>query len=289
MNGALELIADANDRIRSTYTILEEEFSGDPGILGKLKVEESDPGYSQFFKMDYGEEGGIGIIYDNFRAMRWVSKLPGYEENGSVKRPAGRDGTIAIVCRDQGSCGGADIYAYTSDNSIQDNPTAKHTITFCDKFYDLPRFQTRKLWLQGGQGSYQQRLSNGETEPGGPITELIRTYVGSDALSVLHEFTHITWMGNTNDKLEEIYVWYQCANWATNAVPFGDDTYAQNADSYAWYAECKYSSDPICNHNEITDTIIDGWWVRQLRANGFDSRDPWPNSGPNKKPNNFAT
>jgi hypothetical protein len=55
-------------------------------------------------------------------------------------------------------------------------------------------------------------------------------------MTLLHEFTHVSWMGNTNanDEEEEEYGWNRCANWAANKVEYDDDTYTQNADSYAW-------------------------------------------------------
>jgi hypothetical protein len=129
MGGALELISDANDRIESTRYTLEEETALDhsdddiPTIVHKTKVEHNDPAYPQFFKMDYGD--GLARGGDNFRAMRWITKKPGYSVGNHVKRPAGRDGTINIVCKDQGACDKATVYAYTSDDTMDVNPIAR--------------------------------------------------------------------------------------------------------------------------------------------------------------------
>ena len=96
-------------------------------------------------------------------------------------------------------------------------------------------------------------------------------------------------MGNTNAVIDEEYGWFRCANWAANELEIDDETLTQNADSYAWYAECELSSVLISGYDGCSDTIVDGWWVRQLRSNGFDVHDPWPNDGPHKKPYNYAS
>lgn len=75
----------------------------------------------------------------------------------------------------------------------------------------------------------------------------------SEAAAVLHEITHLAWVGATNpfvnayvngqvqrvQQPNEVYGWFQAAQYAANQPNFNDNTYLMNADSYAWYAECK--------------------------------------------------
>jgi hypothetical protein len=88
-----------------------------------------------------------------------------------------------------------------------------------------------------------------------PIARAILTI--SPATTVLHEWTHISWIGETNPLNpsfdpnnprttrilpEETYGWLQCNSLAfMHPAGSGDSiNYYKNADSFAWYAEYGY-------------------------------------------------
>ena len=89
-DGALELIADAMDRITETHATLSVDEG--PSIAQKLQVSEADPAYVQFFKNDYGKER-IDRVKDMFEHMHDITA-----NLGEGHRPAGRDGQIKISC-----------------------------------------------------------------------------------------------------------------------------------------------------------------------------------------------
>ena len=93
---------------------------------------------------------------------------------------------------------------------------------------------------------------------------------------MLHEWTHIQWVGPTNAQLEktewkatppEVYGWMKCALLARD-TPIRDDqgnlntAFFQNADSFAWYAEI-------------------GYWIEKF---GGSLSDYWPSTGPLEPP-----
>ena len=70
------------------------------------------------------------------------------------------------------------------------------------------------------------------------------------AMTVLHEWTHLWWIGPTNPfkRLDdgswepnprEVYGWYECAKLAAERS-YDDQTYNNNAENYAWYAQYGY-------------------------------------------------
>ncbi|KAF2686410.1 hypothetical protein K458DRAFT_402871 [Lentithecium fluviatile CBS 122367] len=274
LNGALELIADAKDRMEQTYQTLSVEDG--PTTVQKLQVDQNDPAYVQYFKNDYGKDR-LDRIRETFNRMSAVTN-----QLGQGLRPAGRDGQIAFTCNNN-ECKEKGT-AFTQESDLRATSTI---INICDLFFEFETFEDRKMWLKMTQEEWSKRAFEGKV-PEGKMRSLSKMEFGGrgtnaskfrlqTAKVLVHELSHVVWIGNTNPfnkqigglKPPEVYGWFKAAEYAANQPNYNDDTYTRNADSYAWYAEY-------------------GWWVRALRSSPrtalSGNGDPWPAAGDRQKP-----
>lgn len=148
-------------------------------------------------------------------------------------------------------------------------------INFCDAFFELPTLVEKDRWLSiKTEKEYDYATKLGEKPPS-HVRKLKEGYPGTDgtfwnlmedveitvtnfwgpnlAMLVIHELTHIPWIGATNKYVEkvvddkkvykkgpeEVYGWFEAAEYAHKQTAFNAESYTKNADNYAWYAECE--------------------------------------------------
>ncbi|KAJ5899533.1 hypothetical protein N7495_004277 [Penicillium taxi] len=103
---------------------------------------------------------------------------------------------------------------------------ASSTINFCPLFFELPRFDKMK-----NRSPDEIRAEYHDED-----------YDGTDALTIMHEATHLWWIGPTNYGFDEEYGLVECAELAWNCgSPISDSPHViMNADTYGWYGEYGY-------------------------------------------------
>lgn len=115
--GALELIADALDRIQSTRGYYYQVTPGTaPSLAIKSYVAQTDPAYVQYFKNDYTRSRMDKVLVMFQRAAN-IANVP-----GTGIRPPGRQGMVKIYCdnRDSSACSDPDTPIVTANNNDND-------------------------------------------------------------------------------------------------------------------------------------------------------------------------
>lgn len=126
-------------------------------------------------------------------------------------------------------CAGS--YAFTFASASRMN--------LCDDFFTATRFDLAK---GAAEAPDKNTLPNGVTKTDFTrVRQLRGTYHDTDAMTLVHEWTHLNWIAATNSFQggqqvpPETYEFGPCNTLATQRNP---PQYHLNADSYAWYAEC---------------------------------------------------
>ncbi|KAJ5893223.1 SGNH hydrolase [Penicillium taxi] len=152
---------------------------------------------------------------------------PGPGKNGRPK-----DAELEISCADtweeedgSDACmnsAGTGSVAWTDSDSDEETST----INFCPSFWAQPRFDKLK---SESAAKIQSRYQDMD-------------YMGTDALVVIHELTHLWWIGPTNAEVDEVYGFVQGTELAWNCgMPEpNNEEVVENADTYAFYAEYGY-------------------------------------------------
>ncbi|KAJ5820367.1 Glucan endo-1-3-alpha-glucosidase agn1 [Penicillium riverlandense] len=215
--GALELSSSAWTRFETVTwpTIRQTELNS----IAQHHINIHDPGYVLLFALDSSEDGReeIESILNNLH-MRANANL------GENNRPI--DGYIQIRC--------SDVYVLRGTDECEDASAATESyehqntgvINFCPDFWKRPRFDQLK------SGDPMQVLEFYHNPD----------YAGTDAKTVVHELSHIWWIGDTNSHVPEVYGLVNCAEeaWMCDD-PVPDNRHVvQNADTYAFYAEFGY-------------------------------------------------
>lgn len=192
---------------------------------------------------------------------------------------------------------GDKVYAFTLDWFYNDDVLPQGTyINFCRPFFmEAPSFKARKaaagapfdldnippeasytkLDLLFSRDLWESYIGTDGRNKSKPIRKL--QLIETLAKIMLHEWTHIQWVGPTNPHVEEnlwkatppeVYGWLKCAMLARD-TPVRDDgtgdlnmAFLKNADSFAWYAEL-------------------GYWIETF---GGNIGDLWPINGPLQPP-----
>lgn len=295
---ALEMAAAAQTRFTDTRSKVGDHGDAPMSLLlMRMILDASDPGYVQFFKLDYtastvlyGRQIWSGITGS-------INKKP-----GDGPRPANNQ--INIIC------GPVEKLEPSWEDSCKYNPQGKviagtrsskdqnsNTLYICDTFFERDRFDLLKAATEPGAAPDQngvtavvfnkvrqlegQQGTDGKSRSlpslpfplplSSPLSfpSISTTLTPSPAQTLLHEWTHLWWIGPTNSIVNanvaqpvqnppEVYGWYECASLAARS-DYADKGFVENADSYAWYAEYGYLKDRL-------------------------GADHWPSQGPHEKP-----
>ncbi|KAJ5183121.1 hypothetical protein N7492_000737 [Penicillium capsulatum] len=112
---------------------------------------------------------------------------------------------------------------------------------FCPQFFKQPRFSDFLAQLKKENPSWIERWYNSED------------YFGTDAQAIVHELSHIPWLGAANfiegELQEEVYglVEANAAAWNDGAPIANNKRVNINGDTYGWYAEFGYCQEQIPN------------------------------------------
>ncbi|KAJ5825607.1 hypothetical protein N7474_002745 [Penicillium riverlandense] len=215
--GALELSNMAWMRFQHvTWPIIQRTMID---TTEEKHIHVNDPAYVLLFALDSSKEGRDKILETLKNLNDLLNLGPGDDDCGQV---------LKISCADTHYMEGEDQChgAYAATESYMDQDTS--VITFCPQFWTKPRFDQLKHNPEEVEARYQNP-----------------NYKGTDAETVVHEFSHLWWIGETNaddETVPEVYGLAQCAYLAWNdgePIP-NNEQVIENADTYGYYHEWGY-------------------------------------------------
>lgn len=196
-----------------------------------------------------------------------------HADQGQSGRPAGSRGQIFISCKDSYQDEGSSKCEMGSFGGTQSHESVNvaSKIEICPAFFHQPRFDLLKSAAAGRRSTREYQLILSEMFKDPDHGECDKDYEGSDGKStpwdhgwtfmltvvlylnvagvLLHEMSHVWWLGATNAPsfqnnqwtvpVPEEYGYVNCADLAWNNQ---HDTklFVKNADTYMWYAEYGY-------------------------------------------------
>ncbi|KAJ5178932.1 hypothetical protein N7492_002142 [Penicillium capsulatum] len=247
--GAMELADSAWKRFEKTSdTLAERPLSAEK----QQEVNKEDPAYVQLFALDWSESGEKRIRRVLDRLANRANADPG--ANG---RPGELESAIDINCQDtwkeegQDQCDKTLAFTENKYHPTDETKNANSIMNFCKRFWSLPRYDRLKAAAQvkDTDEAVDKDMKMADYYFVRRTMYEVKNNQNTDAGTVLHEISHIFWIGPTNlavddceddvDEVDEVVKLFPCARraWKKGSPIPNNPEVTWNADSYTNYAE----------------------------------------------------